>query len=104
MRGILSAAAYLPHGRLDRSTISAFVGSGGGRGTRTVASYDEDTTTMGFELAISQVSTPEAVPQVAAEPEADLERPEPSDAECGAEADAFHPVPPAQNKPRSFPF
>src|SRR5258706_1298974 len=51
VRGILSAAAYLPHGRLDRSTIAAFVGSGGGKGTRTVASYDEDTTTMGFEAA-----------------------------------------------------
>src|ERR1700687_3741372 len=62
------------------------------------------TTTIGFELAISPVSTPEAVPRVAAEPEADLERPEPSDAGGGAEADAFPPVPPAQNKPRWFPF
>jgi 3-hydroxy-3-methylglutaryl CoA synthase len=43
--------AYLPHYRLDRADITAFVGSGGGRGTRTVASYDEDTTTMGFEAA-----------------------------------------------------
>ena len=33
MRGILSAGAYLPHYRLDRADISAFVGSGGGRGT-----------------------------------------------------------------------
>src|ERR1700732_2977527 len=62
------------------------------------------TTTIGFELAISQVSTPEAAPQVAAEAGADLGRPEPSDAGCGAEADAFHPTPPAQNKPRSFPL
>lgn len=51
MRGILGAGAYLPHHRLDRAEISAFVGSGGGRGTRTVASHDEDTTTMGFEAA-----------------------------------------------------
>ena len=51
MRGILSAAAYVPHGRLDRSTITQLVGSGGGKGTRTVAAYDEDTTTMGFEAA-----------------------------------------------------
>src|SRR5258706_8537845 len=51
MRGILGAGAYLPHYRLDRAAISAFVGSGGGRGTRTVAAYDEDTTTMGFEAA-----------------------------------------------------
>lgn len=51
MRGILSAAAYLPKGRLDRSSIRPLVGSGGGKGTRSVASYDEDTTTMGVEAA-----------------------------------------------------
>src|SRR4051812_32902858 len=51
MRGILGAGAYLPHYRLDRAQIGAFVGSGGGRGTRTVAAYDEDTTTMAFEAA-----------------------------------------------------
>ncbi len=51
MRGIVSAAGYVPRGRLDRSTIAPFVGQGGGRGTRAVASYDEDTTTMGFEAA-----------------------------------------------------
>ncbi len=47
----MAAGAYLPHGRLDRAAIASFVGSGGGRGTRTVACYDEDTTTMGFEAA-----------------------------------------------------
>jgi hydroxymethylglutaryl-CoA synthase len=51
MRGIVSAAAYIPRARLDRSAITGFVGSGGGRGTRSVASYDEDTTTMGVEAA-----------------------------------------------------
>ncbi|HJR25506.1 MAG TPA: OB-fold domain-containing protein [Acidimicrobiales bacterium] len=50
-RGIVSAAAYLPHRRLDRSAIAAVAGGGGGKGTRTVASYDEDTTTMGVEAA-----------------------------------------------------
>ena len=50
-RGIVGAAAYLPHRRLDRSTIAAVAGGGGGKGTRTVASYDEDTTTMGVEAA-----------------------------------------------------
>jgi 3-hydroxy-3-methylglutaryl CoA synthase len=49
MRGIIASGAYLPYRRLDRSDISKFLGSGGGRGTRTVASYDEDTTTMGVE-------------------------------------------------------
>jgi len=50
-RGIVGAAAYLPHRRLDRSTIAAVAGAGGGQGTRTVAGYDEDTTTMGVEAA-----------------------------------------------------
>ena len=51
MPGILSYGAYLPHRRLDRSQIAAVAGSGGGKGTRAVASYDEDTTTMGVEAA-----------------------------------------------------
>jgi hydroxymethylglutaryl-CoA synthase len=51
VRGILSAGGYVPYRRLDRSEIAAFFGSGGGRGTRSVAGYDEDTTTMGVEAA-----------------------------------------------------
>jgi hydroxymethylglutaryl-CoA synthase len=51
VRGILSAGGYVPYRRLDRSEITAFFGSGGGRGTRSVAAYDEDTTTMGVEAA-----------------------------------------------------
>jgi hydroxymethylglutaryl-CoA synthase len=51
MRGIISAGGYLPYRRLDRPAISEFLGSGGGRGTRTVAAYDEDSTTMGVEAA-----------------------------------------------------
>lgn len=51
MPGILSYGAYLPHRRLDRSEIAGVAGTGGGKGTRTVASYDEDTTTMGVEAA-----------------------------------------------------
>jgi hydroxymethylglutaryl-CoA synthase len=51
MRGILGAAGYVPYWRLDRGEIAATFGSGGGKGTRAVASYDEDTTTMGVEAA-----------------------------------------------------
>lgn len=50
-RGILSYGTYLPYRRLDRSEITAVAGTGGGTGTRTVASYDEDTTTMGVAAA-----------------------------------------------------
>ncbi len=51
MRGILGAAGYVPYWRLDRGAITQTFGAGGGRGTRSVASYDEDTTTMGVEAA-----------------------------------------------------
>ncbi|MCW2935627.1 MAG: 3-hydroxy-3-methylglutaryl CoA synthase [Actinomycetia bacterium] len=51
MRGITGWGVHLPYRRLDRTTITAVAGTGGGTGTRTVASYDEDTTTMGAEAA-----------------------------------------------------
>jgi 3-hydroxy-3-methylglutaryl CoA synthase len=49
MRGILAGAGYLPRRRLDLATIAAVAGTGGGKGVRSVASYDEDTTTMAVE-------------------------------------------------------
>lgn len=51
MRGITGWGVHIPYRRLDRSTIAAVAGVGGGKGTRSVASYDEDTTTMGVEAA-----------------------------------------------------
>ncbi len=60
MRGIVSAAGYVPYRRLQRSEIRDVFGSGGGKGTRSVASYDEDTTTMGTaaaRLALRSVPT-----------------------------------------------
>ncbi|MGP0030095.1 MAG: OB-fold domain-containing protein [Acidimicrobiales bacterium] len=51
MRGIVSAAGYVPFRRLDRSEISALFGGGGGKGTRAVAAHDEDTSTLGVEAA-----------------------------------------------------
>ena len=51
MRGIISAAGYVPYRRLSRADIAAFMGGGGGKGTRAVASHDEDTTTLGVEAA-----------------------------------------------------
>jgi hydroxymethylglutaryl-CoA synthase len=49
---LLSYGAYLPSGRLDRAEVGATLGTGGagasyGRGQRVVASFDEDSTTMG---------------------------------------------------------
>src|SRR5579863_8004671 len=51
MRGIRSYAAHIPYRRLERKDAAAVFGGAAGRGQRTVASFDEDTTTMGFEAA-----------------------------------------------------
>jgi hydroxymethylglutaryl-CoA synthase len=66
MRGIISYGAHVPYRRLDRSEIAKFFGSGGGKGTRAVASFDEDTTSMGVEAARNALRpvpgvTPQAV-------------------------------------------
>ena len=50
-RGIVSYGAYLPFWRLQRAAIGSALGGKGGRGTRAVASYDEDTTSMAVEAA-----------------------------------------------------
>ncbi len=49
MTGIVSYGAYLPYWRLQRGAIGAALGTGGGKGSRSVASFDEDTTSMGVE-------------------------------------------------------
>jgi len=64
-RGILAAAGYVPYRRLQRSEIAAMFGTGGGRGTRSVASYDEDTTTMGVAAArLARRAAPGVAPAV----------------------------------------
>src|SRR3954454_6703991 len=63
MRGILGWGAHLPYRRLDRTTIAPVAGSGGGKGARTVASYDEDTTTMGVEAARAALRPAAVAPQ-----------------------------------------
>ena len=49
MRGIVAYAAYLPYWRLERKAIGEALGISAGSGTRSVASYDEDTTSMAVE-------------------------------------------------------
>jgi 3-hydroxy-3-methylglutaryl CoA synthase len=49
--GILAYGAYVPPGRLDRKSIGATLGQAAGRGTRSVASHDEDSTTLAVEAA-----------------------------------------------------
>ncbi|HKW91182.1 MAG TPA: hydroxymethylglutaryl-CoA synthase, partial [Methylomirabilota bacterium] len=51
MNGIVAYGSYLPYFRLDRKAIGQALGGSAGKGTRVVASYDEDTTSMGVEAA-----------------------------------------------------
>jgi hydroxymethylglutaryl-CoA synthase len=51
LAGIVAYGAYVPYHRLKRSEIAAVLGESGGKGTRAVASYDEDATSMGVEAA-----------------------------------------------------
>lgn len=65
MRGIVSSAGYVPYRRLQRTSVSQLFGTGGGKGTRSVASHDEDTTTMGVEAArLALRAAPEVAPEV----------------------------------------
>ena len=61
MRGILSHGVYLPYRRLDLATVADIAGGGGRPGHRTVASFDEDATTMGVEAGRAALWTTEAV-------------------------------------------
>lgn len=61
MSAILHWGTYVPYWRLQRSAIAAAVGGASGPGTRAVASYDEDTTSMAVEAgraALAASTTP----------------------------------------------
>jgi 3-hydroxy-3-methylglutaryl CoA synthase len=60
--GLVSAAASIPYRRLDRTTIAAVAGTGGGRGHRAVASFDEDASTLAFEAARSALAAAAVAP------------------------------------------
>ena len=62
MQGIVAYGAYVPYWRLQRSAIGAALGAPGGKGTRAVASYDEDATSMAVEAArLAMKAAPEGV-------------------------------------------
>lgn len=56
MSGILAYGSYLPFHLLDRRKIAESLGVDAGKGTRSVASFDEDTTTMGVEAGRAALS------------------------------------------------
>jgi 3-hydroxy-3-methylglutaryl CoA synthase/uncharacterized OB-fold protein len=50
-QGIVGYGAYLPVHRLDFADLAATLGTGSPKGSRVVAGFDEDATTMGVEAA-----------------------------------------------------
>jgi 3-hydroxy-3-methylglutaryl CoA synthase/uncharacterized OB-fold protein len=46
MGGLVGYGAYIPYYRLERTRIAGVLGQGGGFGTRSVAAFDEDTTSL----------------------------------------------------------
>ncbi len=56
-RGIVAYGANVPYFRLQKSAITEALGTGGGRGTRAVASYDEDATSMAVEACRNLMRT-----------------------------------------------
>ena len=63
-RGLLAYGAYVPYARLERSAIAAALGVAPLSGTRAVASYDEDTTSMGVEAARPALRDARATPEL----------------------------------------
>ena len=53
MNGIVAYGSYLPYYRLERKAIAQALGTPAGQGTRSVAGYDEDSTSMAVEAARS---------------------------------------------------
>jgi 3-hydroxy-3-methylglutaryl CoA synthase/uncharacterized OB-fold protein len=59
-QGILEYGVYVPRHRLDRAAIGDLLGTRSSRGTRSVAGYDEDSTSMGVEAARVVLASPGA--------------------------------------------
>jgi hydroxymethylglutaryl-CoA synthase len=63
MAGIVSYGSYIPYRRLKRAAIAALLGAPAGRGEKAVASFDEDSISMGVEaLRDALKSNPGVVP------------------------------------------
>ena len=63
-RGLLAYGAYVPYARLDRKSIGEALGASAGSDTCAMASYDEDSTSMGVEAARSALRGAGVTPEV----------------------------------------
>jgi len=61
MNGIVAYGSYIPYYRLDRKAIAEALGASAASGTRSVASYDEDATSMAVEAARAALRTARGV-------------------------------------------
>jgi hydroxymethylglutaryl-CoA synthase len=57
LAGILSYGAYIPAWRISRDEIAKSIGSASQGGERAVASWDEDSLTMGVEAGLDCLAT-----------------------------------------------
>ena len=57
MADLIAYGTYVPRHRLARSDIAAALGAPAGKGSRTVAGYDEDTTSMAVEAGREAMAT-----------------------------------------------
>src|SRR5438046_6713929 len=65
MNGIIAYGSYIPYYRLERKAIAEALSVPAGSGTRSVASYDEDATSMAVEASRSALRGAPGVAPVA---------------------------------------
>ncbi|WP_250285367.1 MULTISPECIES: OB-fold domain-containing protein [unclassified Frankia] len=63
MTSLLSYGSYIPYHRLRRSDMQAALGASGGRGSRAVASYDEDVVSMAVEAGSAALRGQRCLPE-----------------------------------------
>ena len=63
MPGIVSIGTYIPYHRLNRDAIAAALKVPAGKGSRSVASFDEDATTMGVEASRAALAATDVSPE-----------------------------------------
>lgn len=64
MAGLIAYGAHVPYHRLARADVAAALGTPAAQGTRAVAGYDEDTTSMAVEAARTALARGDLRPRV----------------------------------------
>ncbi|MEU1168865.1 hypothetical protein ABZ372_55755, partial [Streptomyces sp. NPDC005921] len=64
MAGLIAYGAHVPYHRLARADVAAALGTPAAKGTRAVAGYDEDTTSMAVEAARTALARGDLRPRI----------------------------------------